>query len=39
MIDHTKYYYYIAEDIVDKSKLFEVYDIIYFTFIRKNFFK
>ena len=32
MIDHSKYYYYIAEDIVDKRKLFEVYDIIYFTF-------
>jgi len=32
VIDHSKYYYYIAEDIVDKSKLFEVYDCIYFTF-------
>lgn len=33
MIDHSKYYYYIAEDIVEKSKIFSIGDdTLYFTF-------
>lgn len=31
-IDHSRYYDFIAEDIVEKTGIFSVHDIIYFSF-------